>query len=78
MIGLSNKDKLELAQFYDYPEYKTFKKWLDNERLDIAKDLLTWPAADVVGVSRLQGRAEALKTINLEIKRISIWGSQQK
>ncbi len=70
MAELSSKVRQELATLYDRPEYKSFRAFLENERVEIAKKLVIWPADDTVGIAKLQGQAEACKAIHRQLKDI--------
>ena len=78
MTELNSKDRIELAMIFESPTYKSLKKWLENERLNIATKLLVWPAEDVKEIAKFQGQAEAFKNLHLELKKISDSLSKQK
>ena len=71
MAELSSKDKLELAFIYELNEYRSLKKLLTNERLNISTKLLLIPADDVKTIADMQGQAKAFKYLNLLLKNIS-------
>lgn len=71
MAELSSKDKLELAFIYELNEYRSLKKLLQNERLNISTKLLVVPADNAILIANLQGQASALKQLNLLLKDIS-------
>lgn len=78
MTELNSKDKIELATIYESSTYKSLKKWLETERLNIATKLLVWPAEDVKEIARFQGQAEALKNLHQVLKSISEKLSKEK
>jgi len=71
MSEQKSKQRLQLATLYDYPEYKALKAFMENERIEIAKKLIIWPADDVKGIATLQGQASALKELHRELKQIN-------
>lgn len=70
MADLSKKDKEALAYLYEIDQYNSFKKFLENERVNIATKLLLVDPNDVVSVAKFQGAAAALKQLHLELKQI--------
>lgn len=70
MAELAPKDRAALAAIYESDDYKALKRWIENERFNIATKLLLWPASDSVEIARFQGQAHALKMLNLELKNI--------
>lgn len=68
MAELGKKDKEALAHLYETEQYFSFKKFLDIECTNIGKRLLLAPAADAVVISRLQGQADAMKQLHLQLK----------
>jgi hypothetical protein len=78
MAELNSKDRIELATIYEAPTYKSLKKWLDNERLNIATKLIVWAPDDVVNIAKFQGQADALKNLHLELRKISTEVSKNK
>ena len=78
MAGLNKKELIELAVLYDYPEFRTFKKMLDIERLETAKKLAVWPADDTLGITRLQSYISACKQIYKQLKDINAKVSKER
>jgi hypothetical protein len=70
MSELKPNIRQDLATLYDRPEYKALKFLLEDERVEIAKKLIIWPADDTIGIAKLQGQAEALKQLHRQLKDI--------
>jgi len=58
---LNEKDRMGLADLYEYPEYKSLKKLLEVERLELAKDCLAITGDRLLYI---QGGAAALKKLH--------------
>lgn len=67
---LSPKEKEALAFIFDLPQYRIFKKYLENERFNIATKTLTLDPQEMTEMARLQGQAQALKLLHQRLKQI--------
>jgi hypothetical protein len=63
---LSESDKEALARLYDMPEWKSFRKLVDIERTELAKDHVG--QRDIMEICDLSGQSKALKKLVVTIR----------
>ena len=67
---LTPKDKDALAYIFDLPQYPVLKKYMENERFNIATKLLLLDPNATAAIAHLQGQAAVLKLLHQRLREI--------
>lgn len=68
---MNKKDKENLSNLYELPQYESLKKLLVSERKNIATKLLLVDPANATVIANFQGQAHALKILHQKLKEIN-------